>query len=248
MTLTRLTIIDQFWYWFSTYYVWCCLLGRTFLRHKNQKEHHAKPVEKVCREKPAQKEQPQRKKDVFLKREPTVGDLFGDLFDKYDLDSKDKDNDTARTRQAESSSRENVGRWAVSPLSEMEYWTEALEQLDGEETARVSDTAGTVADRRTKGTTRTAEQQKHFERKSRRWWAERPMPERGQHRRYDANGRSAIARATDESQRTSRPAAEAVSSWYIGESRRGGRGNVASAKQPEPKFKRNYLYPETLRR
>ena len=41
------------------------------------------------KEKPTKKNN-SKKKSVSLKREPTVGDLFGDLFDNNDLDSKDK--------------------------------------------------------------------------------------------------------------------------------------------------------------
>lgn len=41
------------------------------------------------KEKPTKKNN-SKKKSVSLKREPTVGDLFGDLFDNNDLDSKNK--------------------------------------------------------------------------------------------------------------------------------------------------------------
>lgn len=196
------------------------------------------------KEKPAKKNN-SKKKDVSLKREPTVGDLFGDLFDNNDLDSKD--NDTARTRQAESSSRENGTVGSISTERDGVLDTRSTGTADGEETARVSDTAGTVADGERKEllgqrSSRSTSGGNHGDGE-----AERPMPERGQRigDRDDANGRSAIARATDESQRTSRPAAGNSEQLVHGEARRGGRGgNVASAKQPEPKFKRNYLYPE----
>ncbi len=186
-----------------------------------------------------------KKKSVSLKREPTVGDLFGDLFDNNDLDSKD--NDTARTRQAESSSRENGTVGSISTERDGVLDTRSTETADGGEAARVSDTTGTVADGERKEVPgqrggRTTSGGNHGDGE-----AERPLPERGQRigDRDDANGRSAIARATDESQRTSRPAAGTSEQLVHGEARRGGRGgNVASAKQPEPKFKRNYLYPE----
>lgn len=195
-------------------------------------------------EKPAKKNN-SKKKDVSLKREPTVGDLFGDLFDNNDLDSKD--NDTARTRQAESSSRENGTVGSISTERNGVLDTRSTGTADGGATARVSDTAGTVADGERKEllgqrSSRSTSGGNHGDGE-----AERPMPERGQRigDRDDANGRSAIARATDESQRTSRPAAGSSEQLVHGEARRGGRGgNVASAKQPEPKFKRNYLYPE----
>ena len=196
------------------------------------------------KEKPTKKNN-SKKKSVSLKREPTVGDLFGDLFDNNDLDSKD--NDTARTRQAESSSRENGTVGSISTERDGVLDTRSTGTADGEETARVSDTAGTVADGERKEllgqrSSRSTSRGNHGDGE-----AERPLPERGQRigDRDDANGRSAIARATDESQRTSRPAAGSSEQLVHGEARRGGRGgNVASAKQPEPKFKRNYLYPE----
>ena len=196
------------------------------------------------KEKPTKKNN-SKKKSVSLKREPTVGDLFGDLFDNNDLDSKD--NDTARTRQAESSSRENGTVGSISTERDGVLDTRSTGTADGGATARVSDTAGTVADGERKEllgqrSSRSTSRGNHGDGE-----AERPLPERGQRigDRDDANGRSAIARATDESQRTSRPAAGSSEQLVHGEARRGGRGgNVASAKQPEPKFKRNYLYPE----
>lgn len=196
------------------------------------------------KEKPAKKNN-SKKKDVSLKREPTVGDLFGDLFDNNDLDSKD--NDTARTRQAESSSRENGTVGSISTERDGVLDTRSTGTADGGEAARVSDTAGTVADGERKELLGQRSSRSTSGGNHRDGEAERPMPERGQRigDRDDANGRSTIARATDESQRTSRPAVGNSEQLVHGEARRGGRGrNVASAKQPEPKFKRNYLYPE----
>lgn len=192
------------------------------------------------KEKPAKKNN-SKKKDVSLEREPTVGDLF----DNNDLDSKD--NDTARTRQAESSSRENGTVGSISTERDGVLDTRSTGTADGEETARVSDAAGTVADGERKEllgqrSSRSTSGGNHGDGE-----AERPLSERGQRigDRDDANGRSAIARATDESQRTPRSTAGTSEQLVHGEARRGGRGrNVASAKQPEPKFKRNYLYPE----
>ena len=196
------------------------------------------------KEKPTKKNN-SKKKSVSLKREPTVGDLFGDVFDNNDLDSKD--NDTARTQQAESGSRENGTVGSIPTERDGVLDTRSTGTADGGEAARVSDTAGTVADGERKDllgqrSSRSTSGGNHGDGE-----AERPMPERGQRigDRDDANGRSDIARATDESQRTSRPAAGSSEQLVHGEARRGGRGrNVASAKQPEPKFKRNYLYPE----
>lgn len=95
------------------------------------------------KEKPAKKNSP-KKKSVSLKREPTVGDLFGDLFDNNDSDSKD--NDTARTRQAGGSSQEDgtVGR--ISAERDGVLDTRSAGGTDGGGTAGVPDTAGTVAD------------------------------------------------------------------------------------------------------
>ncbi len=207
-------------------------------------EHTEEEKATTKKEKPTKKNN-SKKKSVSLKREPTVGDLFGDLFDNNDLDSKD--NDTARTRQAESSSRENGTVGSISTERDGVLDTRSTGTADGGEAARVSDTAGTVADGERKEllgqrSSRSTSGGNHGDGE-----AERPMPERGQRigDRDDANGRSAIARATDESQRTSRPAAGSSEQLVHSEARRGGRGgNVASAKQPEPKFKRNYLYPE----
>ena len=207
-------------------------------------EHTEEEKATTQKEKPTKKNN-SKKKSVSLKREPTVGDLFGDLFDNNDLDSKD--NDTARTRQAESSSRENGTVGSISTERDGVLDTRSTGTADGGEAARVSDTAGTVADGERKEllgqrSSRSTSGGNHGDGE-----AERPMPERGQRigDRDDANGRNAIARATDESQRTSRPAAGTSEQLVHGEVRRGGRGrNVASAKQPEPKFKRNYLYPE----
>ena len=185
----------------------------------------------------------QTKKSLSLKREPTVGDLFGDLFSNNNLDGKD--NDTARTRQAERSSRENGSVGSISADRDGVLDTRSTGGTDGRETARVSDTTGTVADGERKevsgqrgGRTTSGGNNGDGE-------AERPMPERGQRigDRVDADERSAVAGVADESQRTTRPAADTSDQLVHGEARRGERGrNVA--KQQEPKFKRNYLYPD----
>ena len=193
------------------------------------------------KEKPTKKSN-SKKNSVSLKQEPTVGDLFGDLFGNNDIDSKD--NDTARTRQAERSSREYGTLGSISAERDGVLDSRSTGGADGAETTRVSDTSGTVADgerkrvlgQRSSGNTSGGDY--------RYGEAERPLPERGQRirDREDAAGRSAISRVADESQRTTRPAGGASEQLVHGDARRGG--NVASAKQPEPKFKRNYLYPE----
>lgn len=195
----------------------------------------------------ATKKNNSKKKSVSLKQEPTVGDLFGDLFSNNNLDGKD--NDTARTQQAERSSRENGSVGSISADRDGVLDTRSTGGTDGRETARVSDTTGTVADGGRKEVSgqrsgRTTSGGNHGDGE-----AERPLPERGQRigDRDDADGRSAVAGVADESQRTTRSAGRASEQLVHGEARRGGRGgrgNVASAKQPEPKFKRNYLYPE----
>lgn len=203
----------------------------------------AKEKTSTEKEKPIKKNN-SKKKSVSLKREPTVGDLFGDLFSNNNLDGKD--NDTARTRQAESGSRENGSVGSISADRDGVLDTRSTGGTDRRETARVSDTTGTVADGERKEVSgqrsrRTTSGGNHGDGE-----AERPLPERGQRigDRDDAAKRSAIARVTEESPRTTRSAGRASEQLVHGEARRGGRGNVASAKQPEPKFKRNYLYPD----
>ena len=112
---------------------------------------------------------------------------------------------------------EIMGRWAVYLLSETEYWTpEALEQLTEEklqefQTRQAQWLMENEKNYSDSGAAEALREENHGDGE-----AERPMPERGQRigDRDDANGRNAIARATDESQRTSRPAAGPVSSWY----------------------------------
>lgn len=60
------------------------------------------------KEKPTKKNN-SKKKDVSLKREPTVGDLFGDLFGNNDLDNKDNE-DNQRTRRENRKSDDGVSQ------------------------------------------------------------------------------------------------------------------------------------------
>ncbi len=193
------------------------------------------------KEKPTKKSN-SKKNSVSLKQEPTVGDLFGDLFGNNDIDSKD--NDTARTRQAERSSREYGTLGSISAERDGVLDSRSTGGADGAETTRVSDTPGTVADGERKRVLGQRSSRNTSGGDHRYGEAERPLPERGQRirDREDAAGRSAISRVADESQRTTRPAGGASEQLVHGDARRGG--NVASAKQPEPKFKHNYLYPE----
>ena len=201
----------------------------------------AKEKTSTEKEKPIKKNN-SKKKSVSLKREPTVGDLFGDLFSNNNLDGKD--NDTARTQQAERSSRENGSVGSISADRDGVLDTRSTGGTDRRETARVSDTTGTVDDGERKEVSgqrsrRTTSGGNHGDGE-----AERPLPERGQRigDRDDADGRSAVAGVADESQRTNRPAADTSDHLVHSEARRGR--NVASAKLSEPKFKRNYLYPD----
>lgn len=201
----------------------------------------AKEKTSTEKEKPIKKNN-SKKKSVSLKREPTVGDLFGDLFSNNNLDGKD--NDTARTQQAERSSRGNGSVGSISADRDGVLDTRSTGGTDGRETARVSDTTGTVDDGERKEVSgqrsgRTTSGGNHGDGE-----AERPLPERGQRigDRDDADGRSAVAGVADESQRTNRPAADTSNQLVHSEARRGR--NVASAKLSEPKFKRNYLYPD----
>ena len=201
----------------------------------------AKEKTSTEKEKPIKKNN-SKKKSVSLKQEPTVGDLFGDLFSNNNLDGKD--NDTARTQQAERSSRENGSVGSISADRDGVLDTRSTGGTDGRETARVSDTTGTVDDGERKEVSgqrsgRTTSGGNHGDGE-----AERPLPERGQRigDRDDADGRSAVAGVADESQRTNRPATDTSNQLVHSEARRGR--NVASAKLSEPKFKRNYLYPD----
>lgn len=179
-------------------------------------------------EKPS-KEPKSKKKSVSL-HEQTIPDLFSGLFGEDELNSKD--NDTARTDNTKGISREDGSVGSVPADRDGVLDTRSTGGPERGETTGVSDETGAVADgtrtgvpgRRSSGSAEGGDNLASE--------AGQPLSERGQRvrDRADEDGRSAIARTADESQGTSQPT--------------GRRGNVKSSKQPEPKFTRNYLYPE----
>lgn len=170
-----------------------------------------------------------KKKSVSL-HEQTIPDLFSGLFGEDELNSKD--NDTARTDNTKGISREDGSVGSVPADRDGVLDTRSTGGTERGETTGVSDETGAVADgtrtgvpgRRSSGSAEGGDNLASE--------AGQPLSERGQRvrDRADENGRSAIAGTADESQGTSQPT--------------GRRGNVKSSKQPEPKFTRNYLYPE----
>lgn len=179
-------------------------------------------------EKPS-KERKSKKKSVSL-QEQTIPDLFSGLFGEDELNSKD--NDTARTDNTKGISREDGSVGSVPADRDGVLDTRSTGGTERGETTGVSDETGAVADgtrtgvpgRRSSGSAEGGDNLASE--------AGQPLSERGQRvrDRADEDGRSAIAGTADESQGTSQPT--------------GRRGNVKSSKQPEPKFTRNYLYPE----
>jgi N12 class adenine-specific DNA methylase/transposase len=170
-----------------------------------------------------------KKKSVSL-HEQTIPDLFSGLFGEDELNSKD--NDTARTDNTKGFSREDGSVGSVPADRDGVLDTRSTGGTERGETTGVSDETGAVADgtrtgvpgRRSSGSAEGGDNLASE--------AGQPLSERGQRvrDRADEDGRSAIAGTADESQGTSQPT--------------GRRGNVKSSKQPEPKFTRNYLYPE----
>ena len=170
-----------------------------------------------------------KKKSVSL-HEQTIPDLFSGLFGEDELNSKD--NDTARTDNTKGISREDGSVGSVPADRDGVLDTRSTGGTERGETTGVSDETGAVADgtrtgvpgRRSSGSAEGGDNLASE--------AGQPLSERGQRvrDRADEDGRSAIAGTADESQGTSQPT--------------GRRGNVKSSKQPEPKFTRNYLYPE----
>ena len=195
-------------------------------------------------EKPS-KERKSKKKSVSL-REQTIPDLFSGLFSEED-NLKNESNDTARTRQAENRGREDgtVGR--VPADRDRVLDTNGTEQTDYGRTASVSDTSGSVVD-----ATRTGIPGQRSSRSATRGnnvagETERGLSDGGRSLR---NGETSSERRTDDrgtsAETGSIPsrAGEAEGGGKRGLAQLRGRGNVKQPKKPEPKFKRNYLYPE----
>lgn len=193
-------------------------------------------------EKPS-KERKSKKKSVSL-QEQTIPDLFSGLFSDDNL--KNESNDTARTRQAENGSREDgtVGR--VPAGRDRVLDTNGTEQTDNGRTASVSDTSGSVVD-----ATRTGIPGQRSSRSATRGNNVAGETERG----LSDGGRSisdgTVTDGWNEDRGTSDAtvsvqsrAGEADRGGKRGLAQHGGRGNVKRPKQTEPKFKRNYIYPE----
>lgn len=193
-------------------------------------------------EKPS-KERKSKKKSVSL-QEQTIPDLFSGLFSEDNL--KNESNDTARTRQAENGSREDgtVGR--VPAGRDRVLDTNGTEQTDNGRTASVSDTSGSVVD-----ATRTGIPGQRSSRSATRGNNVAGETERG----LSDGGRSisdgTVTDGGNEDRGTSDAtvsvqsrAGEADRGGKRGLAQHGGRGNVKRPKQTEPKFKRNYIYPE----
>lgn len=186
-----------------------------------------------------------KKKSVSL-QEQTIPDLFSGLFSEED-NLKNESNDTARTRQAENRGREDgtVGR--VPADRDRVLDTNGTEQTDYGRTASVSDTSGSVVD-----ATRTGIPGQRSSRSATRGnnvagETERGLSDGGRSLR---NGETSSERRTDDrgtsAETGSIPsrAGEAEGGGKRGLAQLRGRGNVKQPKKPEPKFKRNYLYPE----
>ena len=184
-----------------------------------------------------------KKKSVSL-QEQTIPDLFSGLFSEDNL--KNESNDTARTRQAENGSREDgtVGR--VPAGRDRVLDTNGTEQTDNGRTASVSDTSGSVVD-----ATRTGIPGQRSSRSATRGNNVAGETERG----LSDGGRSisdgTVTDGGNENRGTSDAtvsvqsrAGEADRGGKRGLAQHGGRGNVKRPKQTEPKFKRNYIYPE----
>ena len=184
-----------------------------------------------------------KKKSVSLQQQ-TIPDLFSGLFSEDNL--KNESNDTARTRQAENGSREDgtVGR--VPAGRDRVLDTNGTEQTDNGRTASVSDTSGSVVD-----ATRTGIPGQRSSRSATRGNNVAGETERG----LSDGGRSisdgTVTDGGNEDRGTSDAtvsvqsrAGEADRGGKRGLAQHGGRGNVKRPKQTEPKFKRNYIYPE----
>jgi len=193
-------------------------------------------------EKPS-KERKYKKKSVSL-QEQTIPDLFSGLFSEDNL--KNESNDTARTRQAENGSREDGTVGSVSADRDRVLDTNGTEQTDYGRTASVSDTSGSVVD-----ATRTGIPGQRSSRSTTRGNNVAGETERG----LSDGGRSISDGAVTDGWDADRGTSDATGSVQSGAGeadRRGkrglaqlrGRGNVKQPKQPEPKFTRNYLYPE----
>lgn len=198
---------------------------------ENSDSQHGKPT----------KERKSKKKSVYL-QEQTIPDLFSGLFSEDELNSKS--NDTARTDEAKGSSREDGTVGSVSADRDRVLDTASTGRTDRGETARVSDEAGAVADGErgelpSRGSQGGATRVDNVASKT-----GQPLSDGG---RSIRNGAASDGRGYDNR------AAAATSDGVPGQTGAGSTGGrreqlaerrVRATKQPEPKFTRNYLYPE----
>ena len=191
-------------------------------------------------EKPS-KERKSKKKSVSL-QEQTIPDLFSGLFSEDELNSKS--NDTARTDEAKGSSRQDGAVGSVSADRDRVLDTASTGRADRGETARVSDEAGAVADGE-RGELPSRGSQGGSTR------VDNVASETGQP--LSDGGRSIRNGAASDGRGHDNRAAAATSDGVPSQTGAGSTGGrreqlaerrVRATKQPEPKFTRNYLYPE----
>ena len=191
-------------------------------------------------EKPS-KEHKSKKKTVSSQKQ-TMPDLFSGLFGEDELNSKS--NDTARTYEAKGSSRQDGTVGSVPADRDRVLDTASTRQTDRGETARVSDEAGAVADGE-RGELPSRWSQGGATR------VDNVASETGQP--LSDGGRSVRDGAASNGRGHDNRAAAATSDGVPSQTGAGSTGGrreqlaerrVRATKQPEPKFTRNYLYPE----
>lgn len=182
-----------------------------------------------------------KKKSVSL-QEQSIPDLFSGLFGEDELNSKS--NDTARTDEAKGSSRQDGTVGSVPADRDRVLDTASTGRTDRGETARVSDEAGAVADGErgelpSRGSQGGATRVDNVASET-----GQPLSDGG---RSIRNGAASDGRGHDN--RAAAATSDGVPS-QTGAGSTGGRREqlaerrVRATKQPEPKFTRNYLYPE----
>lgn len=185
---------------------------------------------------------PKSKKKTVSLREQTIPDLFSGLFTEDELNSKS--NDTAKTDEAKGSSRQDGAVGSVSADRDRVLDTASTRRTDRGETARVSDKAGAVADGE-RGELPSRGSQGGSTR------VDNVASETGQP--LSDGGRSIRNGAASDGRGHDNRAAAATSDGVPSQTGAGSTGGrreqlaerrVRATKQPEPKFTRNYLYPE----
>lgn len=216
-------------------------IDRVYLTNGKECEFEDLMVEDEAKTKESQSKEKKSRKKAVTSQGQTMADLFSGLLSEEELN--DNSNDTARTRQAENGSREYGTVGSVPANRDRVLDTNSTERTDRGETSSVSDKTVTVAD----GTRTRVPGQRSGGSTSRR-----DNRNRADERELSDGGRSisdgAVAAGRNDDRGTSGATGSVQSGAGAGDrggkrglAERGGRGNV---KQPEPKFKRNYLYPE----